>query len=543
MAGLIATIRGIPGNADIVTVNMRRGPGVNRRNTIVRKAPVGQTNLTVLDVQPDEDGNSFEGKVYHWLRLRFPDGLEAWGRDDLIDVQGDGSAFGYGDVPRRVMAFSLTRDIASIVPPTNPSTPVEPPATPAQPVPVEEPTTPAQPTPVETPTGAAEAQPDITIEINLAEVEGKQPAFNVQVTPKTEVGTERMRVNVAETMDTPEVGESARVSFNVTVIVEQAEGVAPVDVPSADAESVPQSPPDAADGSQPPEPDIATSGAVEPETPPSVLTGTPRIIVRGRNGMNLRAQASTNTDALTRLPYQTELEIQATKPGDDIGDPFSWIQVNYNGQVGWVREDFVRLSGDYTQFDLGPTDRYPAPVDGGWWVRDFNIDENNTQFIDFHKGWDIGANVGEPVLAGPRGGVVTASQFCRECGSEAASALDRGFSLNAAQVLESEAWNYGYGHYVAVRYDNDLLPESTQQLLQARNLGGAHLFVVYAHLQEIAVGGGQQLEPGQPIGTLGNSGNSSGPHIHLEVRAGQDPDAPFYSLAANLLTPKVLFTR
>ncbi len=41
----------------------------------------------------------------------------------------------------------------------------------------------------------------------------------------------------------------------------------------------------------------------------------------------------------------------------------------------------------------------------------------------------------------------------------------------------------------------------------------------FAHLSKILVEDGQLVERGQKIGTLGNSGRSSGPHLHYEIRS------------------------
>lgn len=42
----------------------------------------------------------------------------------------------------------------------------------------------------------------------------------------------------------------------------------------------------------------------------------------------------------------------------------------------------------------------------------------------------------------------------------------------------------------------------------------------YAHLNSITVTAGEQVTYGQPIGTVGSTGNVTGPHLHLEVRPG-----------------------
>lgn len=42
--------------------------------------------------------------------------------------------------------------------------------------------------------------------------------------------------------------------------------------------------------------------------------------------------------------------------------------------------------------------------------------------------------------------------------------------------------------------------------------------VVYAHLQEVSVKIGDKIDVGEIIGKTGNTGNSSGPHLHLGVK-------------------------
>lgn len=45
-----------------------------------------------------------------------------------------------------------------------------------------------------------------------------------------------------------------------------------------------------------------------------------------------------------------------------------------------------------------------------------------------------------------------------------------------------------------------------------------NLYSQYAHLSRLDVKAGDEVEGGQPIGLSGSTGNSTGPHLHFEVR-------------------------
>ncbi len=89
-----------------------------------------------------------------------------------------------------------------------------------------------------------------------------------------------------------------------------------------------------------------------------------------------------------------------------------------------------------------------------------------------HPGLDIAAYLGAPVLAADSGYVIAAG------------------------------WdNTGYGYSVVIDHSNGYQ-------------------TLYAHLQAYYVDAGDNVVQGQQIGEMGSSGNSTGPHLHFEVRQG-----------------------
>ena len=80
----------------------------------------------------------------------------------------------------------------------------------------------------------------------------------------------------------------------------------------------------------------------------------------------------------------------------------------------------------------------------------------------------------------------------------------------ASGTVIYSGWHGGYGNLVVVDHGNGL---ST----------------AYAHASSLLVGIGQSVSQGDTVSLVGSTGNSSGPHLHFEVRVnGQAVDPLFY---------------
>jgi murein DD-endopeptidase MepM/ murein hydrolase activator NlpD len=80
----------------------------------------------------------------------------------------------------------------------------------------------------------------------------------------------------------------------------------------------------------------------------------------------------------------------------------------------------------------------------------------------------------------------------------------------AAGTVIYSGWLGGYGNLVVVDH-------------------GSGLSTAYAHASSLLVGVGQQVSQGDTVSLVGSTGNSSGPHLHFEVRVnGQAVDPLWY---------------
>jgi murein DD-endopeptidase MepM/ murein hydrolase activator NlpD len=105
-----------------------------------------------------------------------------------------------------------------------------------------------------------------------------------------------------------------------------------------------------------------------------------------------------------------------------------------------------------------------------------------------HTGIDIPGEIGTPIYAAGPGKVIWAGY---------------GYYRGGSNILDDP-----YGQAVAIKHSFGYQSQP--------------LYTVYAHLDEIKVLNGQQVQAGDLIGLMGETGHATGPHLHFEVRLGED---------------------
>ena len=100
-----------------------------------------------------------------------------------------------------------------------------------------------------------------------------------------------------------------------------------------------------------------------------------------------------------------------------------------------------------------------------------------TRTSDFHKGLDLSAPIGTPILAAADGVVTFAGRY---------------------PLSQSVAW-WRFGNVVVLNHANRFI-------------------TIYAHCDTVGVKAGQRVTQGQNIATVGNTGWSTNAHLHYEIR-------------------------
>lgn len=108
------------------------------------------------------------------------------------------------------------------------------------------------------------------------------------------------------------------------------------------------------------------------------------------------------------------------------------------------------------------------PIEGTITSRFGNRTSENINVNGYHTGLDISAEEGTIIKASMEG------------------------------IVDSVSTEGNYGNHIKIRLNN--------------------VTTLYAHCQKILVKEGQIIGQGTAIATVGNTGNSTGPHLHFEIR-------------------------
>lgn len=171
---------------------------------------------------------------------------------------------------------------------------------------------------------------------------------------------------------------------------------------------------------------------------------------------------------IEELPLEKKNDLEYTKAEIDRLLNLAKFQLESFSEVSKKLEENERIR-EHTP-SIVPT--------AGYFTSGFGLRRDPfTGQIAFHEGLDIAAPVGTPVVA-PASGIVIAVK-----------------------------WDSGFGLYIEIDH-------------------GLGIVTRYAHLLRARVSPGQYVKRGDIIAYVGNSGRSTAPHLHYEVRINDKPINP-----------------
>lgn len=191
------------------------------------------------------------------------------------------------------------------------------------------------------------------------------------------------------------------------------------------------------------------------------------------------ASGSLNVRSGAGTSYPIQSQLPAGKTVVVLSTSAGWSRILYNGtKVGYVSAQYLSAAQSTKML-------WPVPASA----------KINQYFSGTHLGIDIGSSVyktaGDAIVASYGGTVVYSGQLT------------------------------GYGTVVYINsYYNG-------QYIQTR----------YAHLLSTSVSAGETVGAGQKIGAMGNSGESTGAHLHFEVRIRSSSDVCLANAASTAVNP------
>ncbi|HEY64046.1 MAG TPA: M23 family metallopeptidase [Caldilineae bacterium] len=205
------------------------------------------------------------------------------------------------------------------------------------------------------------------------------------------------------------------------------------------------------------------------ELNPDLLRVGQELVILPVSGVYHVVEEGDTLEKIARKYKVTPETIVNYKPNGlkSVDDPLprDKVLIIPGGEKPWVPPYVSAYSGPIPPASRKGTGRFVWPVSG-------RITALFGQIVQgkIHKGLDIGAWTGAPVIASDSGYVAFAG------------------------------WDRtGYGNLVIINHGNGYV-------------------TYYAHLSKIFVKRGDSVAQGQRIGSVGSTGNATGPHLHFEIR-------------------------
>jgi hypothetical protein len=171
----------------------------------------------------------------------------------------------------------------------------------------------------------------------------------------------------------------------------------------------------------------------------------------------------------------------------DLGPPVHGRWIAYNSPTTHVPSHRINAWSQTYAIDLIHDPETNARHEMAWWP----LARRPQDYPGF----------GQPVLATVSGTVVRRHDFMRDHWSRSSPASLAYFALESVRELLGPVGVLG--NHVVIRTDD-----------------GVHVLVAHLRRRSVEVAAGDRVEAGDPIGECGNSGNSTEPHVHLQVMDG-----------------------
>ncbi|MDT0446628.1 M23 family metallopeptidase [Streptomyces johnsoniae] len=196
-----------------------------------------------------------------------------------------------------------------------------------------------------------------------------------------------------------------------------------------------------------------------------------------RTVKNLRPRSRTGVAIAAGLCASVAVTGASVAAGDGGGEPtqvFAPATATQLADATGAQADTQQAAAEKAE-ELEKT--WTSPIEGDYTLS-ATYGNSGDRWASGHSGQDFAVDTGTPVHAAHSGTVVKAG------GNGAGDGP-------------------AYGNAVVIKHDDDT-------------------FTQYAHLSEVDVKAGQKVSTNDEIGLSGNTGNSSGPHLHFEIRTTAD---------------------